>query len=207
MRKFYQPAHGAELFQNRRNDTPFPRPIAKLDSTTMISERIKILFVIDYFHRTGGTETHLAQLISGLSTDRFDCSLVTFDSGANPLLDDLRARGVPIINLPVGREYVPNAVIQGWRLWRLIRRNKYDIVQTFHQKSDTYGALIARLAGARCLISSKRDTGQLRKPWHTLLNRCMRKLFSRFIVVADAVRRAAILTCSPCSMRKTRSRV
>jgi glycosyltransferase involved in cell wall biosynthesis len=158
----------------------------------MASDGIKILFIIDYFHRTGGTEQHLAQLIAGLQADAFRCSVVAFDLGANPLLDGLRARGVSVIGLPVGREYVPNAVVQAWRLVKLIRKNKYDIVQTFHQKADTYGAVIARLSGVKHLISSKRDTGELRKPWHFFLNRRLQSLFDAFIVVAEAVRVAVM---------------
>jgi len=158
----------------------------------MASNRIEILFIIDYFHRTGGTEKHLAQLIAGLPTDAFRCSVVAFDLGANPLLDGLRARGVSIISVPVGREYVPNAVVQAWRLSKLIRKNRYDIVQTFHQKADTYGAVIAWLSGAKRLISSKRDTGQLRKPWHFFLNRRLKSIFDAFIVAAEAVRVAVM---------------
>ena len=157
-----------------------------------VPARVRILFLIDYFHRTGGTETHLVQLILGLPPERFECSVVAFDLGANPLLDRLRARGVEVRHLPVGREYVPNAAKQAWRLARLVRHGGYDIVQTFHQKADTYGALIARLAGARHLVSSKRDTGDLRKPWHILANRCLRGVFDAFIAVADGVRTAVV---------------
>ena len=110
---------------------------------------IEILFVIDYFHRTGGTEQHLAQLSAGPASNGLSCTVVAFDLGDNPLLEELRQRGVPVIHLPVAREYVPNALRQAWRLSRLIRRNRYDIVQTFHQKADTYGALIVWLSGAR----------------------------------------------------------
>src|ERR1700683_403434 len=74
-------------------------PAKAIDSRT-----IKILYLIDYFHRTGGTEKHLSQLIDGLS-GKFVCAVVVFDMGSNALLDGLRARGVPIVNLPVGREY------------------------------------------------------------------------------------------------------
>ena len=158
----------------------------------MTSDGIKILFIIDYFHRTGGTEKHLAQLISGLPADAFRCSVVAFDLGANPLLDDLRARGVSITSVPVGREYVPNAAVQAWRLFKLIRKNRFDIVQTFHQKADTYGAVIAWLSGVKYLVSSKRDTGHLRKPWHVFLNRRLKSLFDAFIVVAEAVRLAVM---------------
>ncbi len=158
----------------------------------MASARIEILFVIDYFQRTGGTEKHLAQLICGLPPDKFHCSLVAFDLGTNPLVDGLRARGVPVRHVPVAREYGPNALVQAWRLARLIRSQRYDIVQTYHQKSDTYAALIAWLAGARHLVSSKRDTGELRKPWHVFLNRRLRFLFDEFIAAAEAVRTAVV---------------
>jgi len=158
----------------------------------MASDKIRILYLIDYFCGTGGTETHLARLIAGLPPDRFRCSVVAFDMDANWQLDDLRSNGVEVIHLPVGREYIPNAAIQAWRLASLIRRNRYDIIQTFHQKADTYGALIAWLAGARLLVSSKRDTGELRKPLHVFLNRRLKCLFDAFIMVADAVRVAVV---------------
>jgi glycosyltransferase involved in cell wall biosynthesis len=158
----------------------------------MNSGPIAILFLIDYFHRTGGTEKHLAQLIAGLSPQQFRATVVAFDLGENPLLDELRRRGIPIIHLPVGREYVPNALRQAWRLSRLVRRQRFDIVQTYHQKSDTFGALVVWLAGARHLISSKRDTGDLRKPLHRFLNRRLQGLFERFIMVADGVRKVVV---------------
>jgi glycosyltransferase involved in cell wall biosynthesis len=150
----------------------------------------RILFIIDWFHRTGGTEKHLAQLVAGLKAWAFDSTVVVFDRGENPLLEGMVAAGVPVIHLPVGREYVPNALLQAWRLSRLIRRQRYDIVQTYHQKADTYGALIARAAGVRHLVSSKRDTGQLRKPLHTFLNRRLSGLFEAIIMAADGVRTA-----------------
>jgi glycosyltransferase involved in cell wall biosynthesis len=152
--------------------------------------RRRILFIIDWFHRTGGTEKHLAQLAAGLKAFAFDATVVVFDRGDNPLLEGMVAAGVPVIHLPVGREYVPNALVQAWRLSRLIRAQRYDIVQTYHQKADTYGALIARAAGVRHLVSSKRDTGQLRKPLHTFLNRRLGGLFQAIIMAADGVRAA-----------------
>jgi glycosyltransferase involved in cell wall biosynthesis len=156
----------------------------------MSTPRRRILFIIDWFHRTGGTEKHLAQLVAGLKAWAFDSTVVVFDRGENPLLEGMVAAGVPVIHLPVGREYVPNALLQAWRLSRLIRRQRYDIVQTYHQKADTYGALIARAAGVRHLVSSKRDTGQLRKPLHTFLNRRLNRLFEAIIMAAEGVRTA-----------------
>ena len=62
----------------------------------------RILFIIDWFHRTGGTEKHLAQLIAGLKAWAFESSLVVFDRGDNPLLETAHQSGVPVIHLPVG---------------------------------------------------------------------------------------------------------
>ncbi len=156
------------------------------------SEPVEILFLIDHFYRTGGTEQHLVQLVRGLAKLGFRSTVVIFDMGQNPLLEGLRQEGVPVIHLPVAREYVPNAARQAWRLASLIRRNRYDIVQTYHQKADTYGALIAYLAGAPRLVSSKRDTGELRNALHVFLNRRLRGLFARFIMTAERVRTAVV---------------
>jgi glycosyltransferase involved in cell wall biosynthesis len=149
--------------------------------------KIKILFVIDYFHRTGGTEKHLALLVEHLPRDRFDCTIVAFDLGQSALIDQIKQSGVPVIHVPVGREYTPNALWRASQLANIVRKGAFDIVQTFHQKSDTFGAIVAKLSGARHIISSKRDVAEFKKPWHFLVNRALRPLFERYIVVADAV--------------------
>ena len=115
-----------------------------------------------------------------------------FDLGQNDLIDAVRAHGVSVVHLPVAREYTPNALCKAIQLSKLIRTNKIDIVQTFHQKSDTYAAVIARLSGVKHIISSKRDIGDLKRPRHFFLNRLLRPLFERIIVVADAVADAVV---------------
>ena len=62
------------------------------------SGQIKILFVIDYFCNTGGTEKHLTQLITGLPSNTFRCSIVAFDLGQNSLLETMRDCGVLIVS-------------------------------------------------------------------------------------------------------------
>lgn len=153
----------------------------------MIAKKIKILYIIDYFHRTGGTERHLAQLVQHLPRDGFDCEILVFDLGQNVLIDEARAAGISVVHLPVAREYTPLALLRAWQLFKLIRKRRVDIVQTFHQKADTFGAVIAKLAGARHIVSSKRDIAHLKKRHHFFLNRRLGFLFDRVIVVADAV--------------------
>jgi glycosyltransferase involved in cell wall biosynthesis len=153
----------------------------------MPAKPIHVVYLIDYFHRTGGTERHLSHLVTLLPRESFTCTIVAFDLGENALLDAVRAHGVRVVHLPVQREYDLNGIRRAAELWTLLRNLRPDIVQTFHQKSDTYGAVIARLAGAPHLVSSKRDTGETRKPRDVFLNRRLKGLFERTIVVADAV--------------------
>jgi glycosyltransferase involved in cell wall biosynthesis len=152
-----------------------------------VLQRLKILFVIDYFHRTGGTEQHLCQLVSRLADKGVQSSVVVFHLGHSELIDRIRTAGIEVTQFPVAREYTPAAAWQAARLLRYIRANHFDIVQTFHQKSDTYGALIARLAGVKHIVSSKRDIGQLKKRAHFFVNSRLGWLFDRVIAVCGAV--------------------
>lgn len=153
----------------------------------MTKRRINILFIIDALAGIGGTERHLTHLVTNLPKDEFNCAVMTFDIGVNVLVDSMRAAGIPVVHIPVGREYTPNALRGAMELVRFIREHEIDIVQTYHQKSDTFGALAARYAGVRHLVSSKRDMGQYRRIWHVALNRAVQPIFEKVIVVADAV--------------------
>ncbi|THB80823.1 MAG: glycosyltransferase [Desulfobacteraceae bacterium] len=159
-----------------------------------MKDRINILFIIDHFHLAGGTEKHLSYLVRHLDRTKFKCMIVVFDFGHNPLSNKIEASGVPIVHIPVYRYYTLNALIKGLELFRLIKKNNIDLVQTFHIKSDFYGALIAKLSGVKCIVSSKRDTGDLKSRWHFFLNRRVKNLFSGFIAVADAVKDQIVVT-------------
>ena len=152
----------------------------------------RILFLIDFFHGTGGTERHLAHLVRNLCRESFQVTVVVFDLGANPLIDAMRESGAEVLELPVGRIYTPKAMLQAWRLARLIRRRRIEIVQTYHQKSDTYGAIVAHLAGVRHIVPSKRDTGEIRSAAYKLISRMFRSWFDKVIVVADGVTEAIV---------------
>lgn len=158
----------------------------------MPNKKINILYIIDYFHRTGGTEKHLVDLVRHLPRDCFDSTVVVFDLGTNVLIDNMRSSGVSVIHLPLGRVYVLNAFLRAIELRRTIKAKAIDIVQTFQPKADSYGALVARVSGVKHIVCSKRDTGEFRSPWYVLLNRFLKHLFDRVIVVSDAVADAVV---------------
>lgn len=156
--------------------------------------RTPILFLIDYFHGTGGTERHLAHLVCNLCRQFFQVTVVVFDLGANPLVDDMREAGAEVLALPLGRIYTPSAMVAAWRLSRLILERRIEIVQTYHQKSDTLGAIVAHFAGVPHVIPSKRDLGELRSPFYRLISRICRSWFDKVVVVSDSVANAVVAT-------------
>jgi glycosyltransferase involved in cell wall biosynthesis len=151
-------------------------------------KKITILFLIDHFRFVGGTENHLVRLVKGLDPERFSALVVGFDVKKFSLIDELEASGVKVAHIPVGRFYNWDAIRKGRILSRLIKENHVDIVQTYHVKSDTYGSLVARWAGVRRIVSSKRDRGHSKTRFHFWLNRLVNPLVSGFIVVSDAVK-------------------
>jgi len=143
--------------------------------------------MIDQIHSAGGTEKHLAYLVKSLDKKKFNTSIVIFDLKPNPLVDEIRNAGIPVIHIPVEREYSFNAFQKTFHIKKIIKEKKIRIIQTFHFKSDVYGALIARLSGVKHIISSKRDVGYSKKWYHFQCNRIIKGIVERYIVVSDMV--------------------
>jgi glycosyltransferase involved in cell wall biosynthesis len=152
-------------------------------------KKIKILFLIDTIHGVGGTEKHLSQLVTSLDKDRFSCTVVPFFCGdnADSFIRRIEGHDVAFRYIPVGKMYSPSGIRRAIELGKLIRKQHFDLVQTFHFKSDTYGVLVSRASGVSRIISSRRDTGELKTPLQIGLNRTVNPLITRYIAVADAV--------------------
>jgi len=152
-----------------------------------MKKKINILYIIDYLHGHGGTEKHLTYLVEMLDKKKYNLYIISFDLGQTNITEKIKSSGVPLIHFPVGKYYTINAFKMAFELRRFIKNKEIDIVQTFHIKSDFYGAIVARLSGVTRIISSKRDVGDLKSKWHFFLNRLVRIITSRYIVVSEAV--------------------
>lgn len=154
-----------------------------------MKRKINIMFIIDFFYGSmgGGTETHLSYLTRKLNRDKYNCIIVAFDSGKTPFIEEIKRDQIPVVHIPVGRYYTLNAINRAFELANLIQQYQIDIVQTFHIKSDTYGALVAKLSGVKHIVSSKRDIGDNKNSWHFFMNKALNHIFDGFIVVADKV--------------------
>src|SRR6186997_2360415 len=103
---------------------------------------LKVLHLITSLE-VGGAEMDLAKLVARTDRDRFEHCVVSLISGG-PVGEMIRAQGVPIYSLGMTRS-VPSlsAVI---KLWRLIRTERPQILQTWLYHADLLGLLAGKLA-------------------------------------------------------------
>jgi glycosyltransferase involved in cell wall biosynthesis len=167
--------------------------------SSILYQKIKILFIIDHLVGFGGTEKHLLQLVSFLNKEIFSCDVISFS--APPRIEDSLAvyknylrlmkkfgnQGIKIKTIPVKKLFSFSFFKQFYSIIDAIRRLRPHIVQTFHFKADTIGVLASSIAGVQNIVSSRRDMGDLKKRKHLMLNRLINPLIKKHVAVCKAV--------------------
>lgn len=159
-------------------------------SKAVSGKRSHVLYVIDQICQLGGAERVLLEMIRRLPSDRFRCSVVTFE--IEPGLKAFESVSTPLWVLPLRRTYDFGAMKTALVLRDLIRRENVSIVHTFFETSDLWAAPIARVSGCPVLVSSRRDMGILRSGKHHFAYPLVNRLFDRVLTVSDEVRSYAL---------------
>ena len=150
-----------------------------------------VLFLFDQIPSLdAGAERSLLKITRLLPPDRYRASVATFWAPPDPGF--LSQFPCPVHVFPLARTYGWDALKVAFKLRRLIRSGRVDIVQTFFPTSDLWGGLIAKLSGCRVLVSSRRDMGFERTPMHRAAYRLLGPLFDQVHAVSDAVRDVTI---------------
>lgn len=104
----------------------------------------------------GGTREHLLQIVRRLDPQRFELSFAVSDlrdSRFDRDIQRLRDQGRAVHVVPMKREIRPLSDLAClWRLWRLMRRENFDIVHTHGSKGGILGRAAAALAGVPKII-------------------------------------------------------
>jgi glycosyltransferase involved in cell wall biosynthesis len=150
------------------------------------SRRPHILYLIDILWGLGGAENAVLRAARLLPPDRYRCSVGTFRLHRGlPLLDGFPR---PVVEFPLNGAFNLQALRTARQLRDFIRSEKVDIVHTFFQTADLWGAPVAKLSGCPIAISSRRDLGILRSRKHRIGYRLLNPLFDHVDTVSDAVR-------------------
>lgn len=123
---------------------------------------IKVMHVLSTLE-AGGTELAMIRLLRGLGTEAYRFQ-VAWLHGAPALADEVRSvTGVAAAPIGLRAKIDPLAL---YRLLRLARRFRPDIIHTHMDLADYYGAAAAIAVGAR-LVSSKQnaDAFRARRTW------------------------------------------
>ncbi len=136
--------------------------VVVLDAMNLFSKkspsRIKIIFVIDSLV-VGGAESQMVMLAGELLRRGYACEVFALQAKGE-LFFKLNALGIPVSNgnVSLGRDRL--ALFIGIvALWRCILQNRPCIVHSYLPLSNFIGSIVARLAGASVVITSRRGLG------------------------------------------------
>lgn len=112
----------------------------------------------------GGTETHVLELASRLNGSRFEVTVCAL-KGDDVIAEELRSRDVRVVTLG-GRGKLDARVFL--RLWRLVRRERPDIIHAFLFWANLACRVVGRLLHVKIRLSSYHDV-EVRRIWHRLI--------------------------------------
>lgn len=168
---------------------------AELDTSSeacpaVVARRLKLLIITDTsILATGGSERFLRNLLSRLPGELYDITVVQLAAPPHPAITVtplVDAGSVRLKVLPVDAAYGRRGRTALRELRRMVRTEHYDIVQSQHEKSDLFNALLPRRAGT-FHVSNRRDMGFNKSPRLRWAFRMLRRRFHHVIAPAQSI--------------------
>jgi glycosyltransferase involved in cell wall biosynthesis len=149
-------------------------------TASAIPERpISVCFLISSLEY-GGAERQVVEMVRSFDRSRvvpFICSL----SGCVPLASSLRHNGQDLCIVEKHWRFDFTTI---FRVARVLRLRKADVVHAFLLDAEIVARLAAPLAGVPVVVASERNTGYVRRPIHKLALRVTQPLFD--VMVANS---------------------
>jgi glycosyltransferase involved in cell wall biosynthesis len=151
---------------------------------------VRVCFLIDELG-VGGTETQLLALIRQADPRRLQPVLCLL-RGDSPTSQALEPDCCPVMRLSLGSLRHPRTLLAAWRFARFLRRERFDVVQTYYPDSSYFGITAAWLAGVPHRLRTRNNIGH----WLTWAHRWLGRLLNRFATATltncEAARRALL---------------
>ena len=135
---------------------------------------IRVLHLISSL-AAGGAQTMLANLLARMDRQRFQNQVVSLIE-VGPVGEQIRSQGIPVYPLGMRRGQPSPAGL--WRLARLLRRERPDVLQTWLYHADLLGLCAAPLARTPVVVwnvrASNMDMAQYRRLSSWTVKACAR---------------------------------
>jgi glycosyltransferase involved in cell wall biosynthesis len=136
----------------------------------------------------GGTERQLTELAMALDPAVFAPHVACIDA-TGFRADELRRRGIPILELPIASLKDPRSLRVLARCSRYIRRHSIRLLHSFDPATAVFAVPMGKLPGGPAVLSSQRCFEDLVWPEHRKLNRFAHRLSDGIVVNCEAVAR------------------
>lgn len=151
--------------------------------------RPKILYLVDNL-LIGGAQMQLSRLVQGLGDHDFDLRVLALGDTHPRLMQIIGARKVAVF--PMMCIWKPGFWISYQKVRQAVRAIKPDIVHTYLNTSNVFGAYTARQARVPIIITSRRDMGRFRSRRIAAMERWSNKFCHRVVCVSDAVKKQTV---------------
>ena len=141
----------------------------------------------------GGNERDLSKLARYLDPRRYAVHVGAFHLRGERLAE-LKAAGLPLMEMPVRSYWKPGTAGAAWRFRDYIRRHGIQIVQAFDLPTSIFVVPVARFAGVPAVISSHLYFRHLIGAGHRLALRMIDRLAHRTIVNANRIQEDLVRT-------------
>ena len=153
----------------------------------MRKEKIKILYAIPRLAK-GGTEKHLLQLAEYIDKEKFDVTICClFEPG--DIVKDINSSNFNLICLNRKNIYDLRILFD---LYRLIRKERYDIVHSYLFAFHYLALIPSKIAGIPVTLSSRRELATWKKLHHILLENIGNLFVDKVVACSEAAKRFAL---------------
>lgn len=145
---------------------------------------MKVLHIITSLN-IGGAEKLMVDLLPQLKSRGVEAELLLFVGNRTMFYDQLEREGIKITSFAdKGSVYNPLHII---RLYRFLRKNRFDVVHTHITAPQLFAAIVAMLCSIK-LVTTEHSASNHRRDWkwYRLIDQWMYSKYSKIISISDS---------------------